>query len=178
MAPTDFPHLKLLLIGFRSCYILMVLLTVGKTKIFKWKESKNMNLVVLHMIGFKEGVWRCVAEIEVQDSLSQNKLLCGSVRWPGMLSWTEPWHGQLLSVWGFFTGVCSGSVWVSQVFLLFVWHSGRIDLSSCTAEHKHEFSWLCLSLCVYVANCKMTCCCIQREDLRASPVHPRLRAET
>lgn len=93
-----------------------------------------------------------------------------------MLSWTRP--APLLSVWGFFTGVCSGSVWVSQVFLLFVWRSGRVDLSSCAAEHKHEFCWLCWSLCVYVANCEMTCCGIQREDCRASPVHPRSTAET
>lgn len=25
------------------------------------------------------------------------------------------------------------------------------------AEHKHELSWLCLGLHVYVANCKLTC---------------------
>lgn len=93
-----------------------------------------------------------------------------------MSSWTESRHGQHLSVWGFFTGVCSGSMWVSQVFGLCVWHRGRIHFSSCTAEHKHQPCWPRSARCVYVANCKLTCYGVRRGGFRASPVSPKMES--
>lgn len=76
-----------------------------------------MNCGVPFIKECKEGVWRCVAE-KCKILFPRINLLCGSVRWLGMLSWTESWHGQLLS---FCVGFLPWCVFRQHASLASVW---------------------------------------------------------
>lgn len=43
-------------------------------------------------------------------------------------------------------------------------------LAAAPVKYKHQLAWLCLGLCVYVADCKLTCYCFQRGVTCAGPV--------
>lgn len=46
----------------------------------------------------------------------------------------------------------------------------ELILAAALVKHKHGLAWLCLGLCVYVAECKLTCYCFQRGVSCASPI--------
>ena len=91
-------------------------------------------------------------------------LFPGSAKWRGILSFTMPWHGQHICVC-----VCVCLCMCVSGFRQHVsvcpraWQRGKINLlAAAQFQHIHELIGPCLVLCVYAAECELTCYCFQR----------------